>query len=79
MSTAPVPINQLAVRGKSCPYPLLAARAFLNERPQGTLLELIATDPLAALDVAAWCARTGHRLREEWQVAGHVHLLIEKR
>ena len=48
--------------GLSCPLPVLKARkALLGLRP-GQRLLLIATDPMAAIDVPHFCAEAGHHL-----------------
>lgn len=49
-------------RGQFCPIPLLKARQALAEMQPGQALEVWASDPLAALDLEALCAREGHSL-----------------
>jgi tRNA 2-thiouridine synthesizing protein A len=39
---------------------LLELRSHLAAMPGGTLVHLLATDPAAPLDLAAWCHMTGH-------------------
>lgn len=47
----------LDLRGLKCPLPaLLAKRALLRARP-GSLLDVVADDPLAALDIPHMCAQ----------------------
>ncbi|WP_067826814.1 sulfurtransferase TusA family protein [Actinomadura kijaniata] len=45
---------------RSCVRLLLELRGRLEALPAGTLVHLIATDPAAPLDLAAWCHLTGH-------------------
>jgi tRNA 2-thiouridine synthesizing protein A len=45
---------------RSCVRLLLELRDRLAGLPAGTIVELIATDPAAPLDLAAWCHMTGH-------------------
>jgi tRNA 2-thiouridine synthesizing protein A len=71
-------IVQLDARGKRCPYPLLETRAWFKDKPSGTKLELLTTDPLAPIDIAAWCARGGHLLLHELIEGEQCSLLIEK-
>jgi tRNA 2-thiouridine synthesizing protein A len=44
-------------RGLFCPEPLVRARAALRMVGPAAVVELWATDPLAALDIEALCAR----------------------
>ncbi|MFI6515325.1 sulfurtransferase TusA family protein [Spirillospora sp. NPDC050679] len=45
---------------RSCVRLLLELRGRLADLPAGTLVHLIASDPAAPLDLAAWCHLTGH-------------------
>jgi len=45
-----------------CPQPVVSTRSVINDMAQGELLEVIATDPLAELDLAVFCHKTGHEL-----------------
>jgi tRNA 2-thiouridine synthesizing protein A len=46
---------------RACVQLLLELRGHIARHPPGTVLHLIATDPAAPLDLAAWCHLTGHR------------------
>jgi len=49
-------------RGRLCPLPVIdLARAARHAAP-GDLIDLVADDPAAATDVAAWCSMRGHEL-----------------
>lgn len=45
-----------------CPYPVAAARQALSQLGPGQRLLLVTRDPHTALDLEAFCARTGHVL-----------------
>ena len=45
---------------QSCVRLLLKLRGRLAALPDGTLVHLLASDPAAPLDLAAWCHMTGH-------------------
>jgi len=45
---------------KACGELLIELRARLQRMPAGTVIHLIATDPAALIDLAAWCHLTGH-------------------
>lgn len=44
----------------------------------GQRLGVVAYDPSAQVDLAAWCRMTGHRLCAADNVSGHLELVIEK-
>jgi tRNA 2-thiouridine synthesizing protein A len=47
-------------RGLACPLPLTMARAKMRELAPGDALTVLATDPEAPIDLAAWAAEEGH-------------------
>jgi tRNA 2-thiouridine synthesizing protein A len=53
---------QLDVKGLLCPLPVLKARKALSGLEPGAVLELVATDPAAVIDVPHFCNETGHTL-----------------
>lgn len=54
------PTEKLDTRGLRCPLPVLRTRERLQSRAAGTLLEVLSDDPLAVLDMQAFCAKEGH-------------------
>ncbi len=56
-SQAPVVIDG---GDRACVKLLLELRGRLAALPAGTVVHLLATDPAAPLDLAAWCHLTGH-------------------
>lgn len=52
----------LDVQGLSCPLPVLKANKALRGLPPGATLTVLATDPAAAKDFAAFSEETGHEL-----------------
>lgn len=56
LSVVPDP-TIIDARGLSCPEPLVLARRALRQGEAGARYELLATDPLAPLDIEALCAR----------------------
>lgn len=66
------------LRGLNCPLPVLKARKRLASMPPGTRLWLETTDPLAVIDIPAFCSENGHRLvRMETLAEGH-DFLVER-
>jgi tRNA 2-thiouridine synthesizing protein A len=55
----------LDVRGLACPLPLIRARRELAALAAGETLVVLATDPEAPIDLAAFAADEGHSCSEE--------------
>jgi tRNA 2-thiouridine synthesizing protein A len=72
------PAVTIDVRGLKCPLPVLKAERRMREHPPGTRFILLATDPLAAIDVPHFCAEHGHRLLAKSGDAGLLRFEIEK-
>ena len=54
--------HTLDVTGLTCPLPVLRAKKYLREISPGTILKVLATDPVAAIDFPHFCAESGHEL-----------------
>lgn len=54
-------MNQRTVdaRGRRCPLPIIDLAAAAKDAADGTVITLLADDPAAAADVAAWCRMRG--------------------
>ncbi|MBA2504331.1 MAG: sulfurtransferase TusA family protein [Thermoleophilaceae bacterium] len=55
-------VTTVDARGLSCPLPLAMAKARMAEVAPGGTLVVLADDPEAPVDLAAWCADEGHAL-----------------
>ena len=62
-------------RGLSCPMPIVKTAQAIKTVPSGAAVELLATDPGSAKDVAAWCRTTGNTLIEQ-ATDGAVHRFV---
>jgi tRNA 2-thiouridine synthesizing protein A len=62
-----IPDETLECEGLLCPLPVLKARKRLLHLPQGAVLAVRATDPMAAIDMPHFCAEAGHSLVETRQ------------
>ena len=51
-------------RGLRCPVPVIRLGAAIRDLEPGALVRLLATDPAARSDVAAFCRMRGHDLVE---------------
>ena len=52
----------LDLRGLNCPLPVLRTRKRLAGMAAGDKLVVLTSDPLAVLDIPAFCQEAGHRL-----------------
>jgi peroxiredoxin family protein/rhodanese-related sulfurtransferase/TusA-related sulfurtransferase len=52
----------LDVTGLACPGPIAQVHSVLEKMNMGSVLEVHASDPGFASDIAAWCSRTGNSL-----------------
>ena len=71
------PEIQLDLSGLLCPLPVLKARKKLNDMASGAVLVVVATDPMAAIDIPHFCNEQGHVL--ESQSAGGTTLTFRIR
>ncbi len=72
------PAASYDLRGLNCPLPVLKTRKRLSAMTPGARLWIETTDPLAALDIPAFCTEDGHRLVETVALDGGHRFLIEK-
>ncbi len=77
-STSDPAITSLDVVDLKCPLPVLKARKALAGLAPGALLEVLASDPGAAEDFAAFCQATGHLLVGQSAASGVQRFLIRK-
>jgi len=66
------------LKGLTCPLPVLRARKRLGGMRPGERLWLETTDPLAVIDIPAFCKENGHRLIESTGVEGGHRFLVER-
>ena len=66
------------LRGLNCPLPVLKARKRLEGMAPGERLWVETTDPLAVIDIPAFCAEDGHRLLSCEPADGGHRFLIER-
>jgi tRNA 2-thiouridine synthesizing protein A len=74
----PVEAGIYDLKGLTCPLPVLRARKRLAGMKSGARLWLDTTDPLAVIDIPAFCRENGHRLVESFAVKGGHRFLIER-
>ena len=69
-------IVEVDARGLRCPIPVIRLGAAIRHRPAGSLVRLLATDPAARADVAAFCRMRGHELVESLEQPAHTAYLV---
>ena len=68
----------LDLRGLKCPLPVLKARKAMQPLDSGQKIWLETTDPLAAIDIPAFCNENGHQLLEKQDKGDFQRFLLQK-
>ena len=55
-------MTEIDATGLTCPMPVLRLQKYLRHAAGGARVTLLATDPMAAIDVPHFCAEQGHTL-----------------
>lgn len=76
MSSADV--VEVDARGLRCPIPVIRLGAAIKDLPAGSLVRLLATDPAAQSDVAAFCRLRGHEVVETVDEPEHTAYLVRR-
>ncbi len=67
------------LRGLRCPLPALKTRARLKRLAVGERLEVLCDDPLAGIDIPAFCNESGNALVEHEVLEGDVSRFVVER
>ncbi len=70
--------TMLDLKGLKCPLPALKARKALKGLPPGTEVEVICTDPMAAIDIPNLVRETGDVLVEQSRDENVLRFLIRR-
>ncbi len=60
MSEQVEPCHEVDARGLLCPLPVLRARKVLAGMTPGSVLRVLADDPMAVIDMPHFCTESGH-------------------
>lgn len=71
--------KELDVKGLNCPLPILRAKKALADMQSGQTLRIVATDPGAVKDFAAFCKQTGNPLVSSTETPAEFTFVIAKR
>jgi tRNA 2-thiouridine synthesizing protein A len=75
-----IQVDQLVdARGLACPMPIVKTAQAIKTMSSGQVLEVLATDPGAVKDFAAWSKSTGNELLESRTDLGTYRFLIVKK
>ncbi|MCM2477935.1 sulfurtransferase TusA family protein [Serpentinimonas maccroryi] len=64
--------------GLACPMPIVKTKKALADMASGQVLRVIATDPGAVCDMAAFAEQTGHALLEQSTETGKFVFYLKK-
>jgi tRNA 2-thiouridine synthesizing protein A len=70
-------VTTVDARGLACPLPLTMAKRRMADIAPGETLVVLATDPEAPIDLAAWAAEEGHGYEERHR-AGYLEFALTK-
>jgi tRNA 2-thiouridine synthesizing protein A len=71
-------IETLDLCGLKCPLPALFARRALIRAERGTRMEVVADDPLAAIDLPHMCAQEGFEVLSTARDGDNVRIVLLK-
>jgi tRNA 2-thiouridine synthesizing protein A len=69
----------LDLRGLKCPLPAMLAKKALARLSPGTVVTVLADDPLATVDIPHMCHGEGHLVERMATRDGYTEFTIEKR
>lgn len=71
-------MQELDLSDLKCPLPVLHTQKALASMAEGSQLHVLATDPMAAIDIPHFCTQKGHRLIKASQRGDRLAFIIEK-
>ena len=69
----------LDLRGLKCPLPALMARRALARLGPGAIVTVLASDPLAAVDIPHMCGEEGHDVESVTREDTHTRFRIRRK
>lgn len=72
-------VAKLDARGLACPMPIVRTAQAIKNVEHGELLEVLATDPGAVKDFAAWSRATGNLLLEQSADGGVYRFVLRRK
>ena len=68
----------LDLKGLKCPLPVMKTRKALATLESGSIVIVLTTDPMAAIDIPHFCQENGHRLISAEMAAASGRFVVEK-
>jgi tRNA 2-thiouridine synthesizing protein A len=68
----------LDLRGLKCPLPALFARRGRERTAAGAVVEVLADDPMAAIDVPHMCRQEGYEVLKAEKEGDNVRLMLRR-
>lgn len=65
-------------RGLMCPLPVLRLGKALRGLAEGTVVQILADDPVAVIDIPNFCHEAGHELLAQSDVGDHQTYTIKR-
>ena len=78
LTPQPLVETRLDVLGLKCPLPVLKTQAALARMAPGDVLEVVADDPLASIDIPHAAAAGGHAMLQTSSAGGVLRFTIRK-
>ena len=78
MTSLPIADHVVDCRGTYCPMPIIRLRQAMDDVSDGTVVQLLATDPASANDMPAFARNTGHELLSATETNGVFEFLFRK-
>ncbi len=75
---AAAPSVEIDCSGLFCPLPILRTREALNDLRTGEVVKVIATDPAAEIDMAAFSATSGHAVVAQYRHGDELVFFVRK-
>ena len=74
-----IPIHTLDARGLKCPMPIVRTAQVIKTIASGETLQVLATDPGAVADFAAWSRSTGNQIIESSADGGVYRFVLRRK
>ena len=71
--------REIDTRGLNCPLPILRTKKALSDMQSGQVLKIVATDPGAVKDFAAFAKQTGNQLLSSTKSNQEFEFLLQRK
>lgn len=71
-------VRRVDATGLACPMPVIELSRAIEDVEVGSVVELLATDPAAGVDVPVWCRMRRQKLHRREELDGVWHFEVER-